>query len=296
MIEPEILNTPLEDIHLMKIPYLGISNSTERLKRIIYSARWHLTDRSPDEIKQACADVLYLYQYYFKSQAEKLRSDLEKSEDPVVYQYLDVEKYIESHVESLKLDYLSEFDVLNALTYIDESAALNQIEGVKSDFSDIEFFSALALYCSSNAFSKIFEAKNWIEDNNINEFQMMPAVIVEICDAVLDAQMSLEHARQLKITSDLESSNLIQDYLKDSRRSLAKKAIKSRYTEKYQQRRLKAVELYENGSFRTRFDAALHLIEPIQEFSKQLDIPLLKLDSAQDTIYKWLSEHTKEKI
>ena len=88
---------------------------------------------------------------------------------------------------------------------------------------------------------------------------------------------------------------MARDFIKDSWRELTKKSHNSRYGKAYQKRKEKACELYETGSYKSRLNAALYLIDSIQQYSKELGIPTLKSDSAQDTIYRWLSQYDKEK-
>ncbi len=288
IILPEILNVPLHDVPTMKIPQVCYGNGVERLKRILYIARRYLAKRPSAEIKQACADVLYLYRWFFEFHAQQIHTQLMQQENNnTLIEYLDLEQYIEDCVQSLKLAYLSEVDVLNALLYEQKSIVLNQIEGVKSDFSSMEFFCVLALYHASIALTKILEIEKIIDGRH------MSAMIEEVYDAILEAQVAIDHARQLSTAEAPEFSSLVEDFIKESRRTVAQKGHETRYGKKYQQRRAKAILLYEKGPYRSRLEAALHLIEPIQAYSTQLGIPLLKPDSAQDTIYKWLSQHAK---
>ena len=58
MIMDEILTIKLKDIHKLRIPVTYHSDSIQRLKQIIYVARWQLEDRSAEDINLACHDIL----------------------------------------------------------------------------------------------------------------------------------------------------------------------------------------------------------------------------------------------
>ncbi len=290
----EILNIPIHDVPSMKIPYICYGNGIIRLKRIIYLARCYLAKRSPAEIKQACADALYLYRWFFEFQAKKIQvAIIQQEKNNTLFGYLDLEQYIEDSILSLKLAYLSEVDVLNALLHEQKDIILNQIENVKSGFSHAEFFCVLALYHASIAMTKIHETKEIIADYQIADGRYLPATIEELYDAILEAKTAIDYAQQYSETGPAEFSNLIEEFTKESRRNASHKGHEVRYGEKYQQRRSHAIALYEKGGYRSRLEAALNLVPPIQTYSEQLGIPLLTPESAQETIYKWLSQYDK---
>ena len=299
----EILDTSLDDIHKLPIPAIFFGNGIKRLRRIIYTARYYLSERSAAEIKQAATDILSLYQWFFDKQAGIIASEIQyqiekNMTENLLHEYVDTDKYIYDKTQSIKQAYLSEIDVLISLLHEPQGIILNQIECVRTDFSNIEFFCVSALYQSSIAIIKARETKVLIEKMEIQPDLIVPVSIEGVYDAILDAQYAIDYAHQIGLSGLSESpetSNFIQSYIRDNHRALMRKAHETRYGTKYQQRKTKAIELYQEGSYRSRFDAALHLIDPIQEYSRQLGIQCLKFDSAQDTIYKWLSEYDKNK-
>lgn len=293
---PEILTISLNQIPIINVPHVFYGNGTQQLKRAIYMARAYLSKRAPAEIEQACADIICLYQYFFELKEKELRAKIiQNNKLNGTSHYFDLGQYISDCIDNLKLTYLNERDVLCALLYYYNEATLNQISGVMSGFSNFEFFCALSLYCSSNAFSKIRELQKIMDEHDNVYCCCAHSVIEEIYGAVLEAVLNIEHAKQLNTIDLVEHSLLAQSYLKKHLQMMNKKSQIARYGDKYQQRRNKAVELYKNGKYRSRFDAAFHLIEPIQKCSLELGLPPLKLENAQDTIYKWLSSHDKIK-
>ena len=296
MILTEVLDTPIEDILKLSIPSICRGNAIERLRRIIYAARHYLAERSGAEIKQAAADILSLYRWFFDMQAENIRSEIKQqfktTHDLLLQKYVKSDQYVGDSISAIKSAYLSEVEVLIAILR-SHQANLNQIKCVKTNFSDVEFFCVSALYHSSIAITKIRETQAIAEKEKIQFDKFIPNTIEDAYDAVLEAQFAIDYARQLSPLNSPEFSMIIQDHIKDFRQSLTKKAYKARYGEKYQQRRAKAIELYRSGEYRSRLNAALHLIDPIQAYSKQLEMPCLKSDSAQETIYKWLSDYDK---
>lgn len=298
IILPEILNVPLADIHIMPMPSVCYGNGGERLKRIIYSARYYLAERPAAEIKAACADALYLYRWFFEHHAQQIREeaiqenqiDLNQASD-----FDDLNHFVENSVQDLELAHLSEVDVLTSILYTTGCTIFNQIDGVQSDFSNVEFFSVLALYQSSIALAKLIEIKTLTEEKRAAD-NFMPSAIEQAYDAILEAQVAVDQARQLNTVETPEFSCIIQDYITQSRQAIALKGSEARYGEKYRQRRAKAIELYQKGNYRSRLEAALYIITPVQEYSAELGIALLKPDSAQETIYRWLSQHDKETV
>jgi len=295
----EALETPLHDIQTMNLPYVCYGNGIERLKRILYMARRFLSKHSPAEIKQACADILCLYRRFFEEYTKKLASQLDQSventaTDLLFDEYLDKEGYVEDSLECLKLSYLSEVDVLSAILQEHQGAVFNKMPGVESNFSNTEFFCVAALYQVSIAITKLYEAQALSQKQSIVQEVCLPHTLESVYDAVLEAQVAIDYACQLSVKDSPELSGFVQAYIKDMHRSLMQKAHHVRYGDKYRLRKAKAIELYEQGTFQSRLNAALHLIDPIQAYSRELGIPELDLGNAQDTIYKWLSAHDKQ--
>ncbi len=99
---PELLNVPLHDIFTTPYLPLSYSNRAELLKPLIYQSRQHLIHRTPMEIKTACNDLLYLYQWYFHLEAEMIRKEIaQQTHSSSLLPYLDVQHYIDDRVQDL---------------------------------------------------------------------------------------------------------------------------------------------------------------------------------------------------
>ncbi len=232
-----------------------------------------------------------MYQWFFDCQAQEIKIEIEEkltqiADNERLQRHFDKDQYIGDTLLDMKSFYLSEVDVLTAILYEQKNVAFSQIDCVKTDFSNIEFYCVLTLYYASVAIKKLSDSKK-LED--------ITDILIEVSDAILEAHIAIGYANQLSTINWLEHEGIAQDFIKSRWQELAKKSHDSRYGGAYQKRKEKACELDEKGSYKSRLNAALHLIDPVQKYSEEFSIPTLKPDSAQDTIYKWLSQYDKDK-
>ena len=304
LILTEILETPLAELHLLAIPYTH--DGFLRLKPVIYDARCQLADYQPREIESAIEDIFDLHDWFFQWQAQEyralLRAEMAGHGDALVA-YIDVDQYIRDQLARLDLACHGDIDILRfILSNFSAISALNELTCVQSHFSNDEFMSVLALLKASNAIVALREHQEGhqtkrsrpVENIASLEDKMLPMLLARAINNSMEALLADKYAAQLRAAVQAPASAGLKDWLTLARRELAQQAVQGKHGAQHQLRKAKAIEWYLEGKFHSRHEAALRLVDRVQDFSKAHGIRLLKIGSESDTIYKWLSAYDKQ--
>ena len=295
----QLLTTALSDLHQIEIPYAP--DGFARLHQHIYTARWYLRGQSESEIEQALADVLDLYHWFYEQQAIIIRKELTaalKQTDSALHNYINIDQCVVDHIESLKLSFVSDIDVIVAIfCEYPAIAELRDIEIMSSDLTNSQYFALLCLYKAANAISALHEyQKNIAAEKAItNNMRMFGPALAKAIRNSSDVDDAIAQAREFDLLTRNTSIEHRQDWLKLARQELSQTALQARFGDRFHLRKTKAIELYQQGNYTSRREAALKIVKPLNQFIIEHDLKPLKADSEFDSIYKWLSEFDKTK-
>lgn len=298
-----ILNQLLEQSaeELLNYPIPFETAGFKRLRSILYHAKWHLRHREATLIEQACIDLHTIYHTFYDDKKTKLANTLLSridESDLNLKHHINVERYVTDEIDALKLLYPGYFDVICAI--ISDCAygvELRSLPKVETNFSNLEFFCVLALYKGACALSKLNNYYNTrMSGEHDDRFPMMlPLDLNSAMNSLMQAQLAIHEAELLSLKTDYAILNA-KDWQSIARQEMAKQAMNAKFGADHKLRIEKAIELYKNGNFHSRLQAANALVEPIQQFSEEHNITPLKPDNAWNTIYKWLTKHDKERL
>ena len=242
------------------IPYVCTGNGAERLNRILGAVHHRLAEYPLQRVVEAWEDILRLYRWFFDKKAEEIQRSLKvqfnNNIDALIY--MDVDRFVNSRVNSIKEVYLSEVDVLNAILYEYEGKALADIECVSSQLSNADFFAVAALYHASIAMSYLETAKVDLANDLSCNLQLIPRSIEKSYDAILEAQVAIDLSELHYETNHSRNTTNVSGWIQKYFRSINKKASEARFGDRYEKRREKAYQLYEQtkDNFNNNYSSA----------------------------------------
>ena len=329
----ELLDLNSDQITDISLPYLIDVDGINRLRRIMYVALKYLErhGRSKFKIMEAWEDTHHLYQWFFNKKADEIRQQVKEQfkDNKLLEAYSDVESYVENEIENLKLSYIGEVDVLDAILKSGNYGSFLDVPGVKTDFSNVEFFCVIALYMASIAIEVIEKARELLDKGNINvvtqqlintnktslnietkilnaafqDHQELLRLTNEANKATLESQIAIDHAKYHDAITASEFSELVKAYISRQHRSLAQKR-----NDKYHLRQAFAYKLYiealktqpdklENKKCQTGEEISSKivagLVDKIQAYSDEIALKRLVVGNEIDTITRMIK---REKI
>ena len=156
------------------------------------------------------------------------------------FAYMDVERFVNNRINSIKEIYLSEVDVLNAILYEYKEKSLVDIECVSSQISNADFFSVAALYNASIAMSYLEDARKSYDADNVASLKLIPRSIEKAYDAILEAQVAIDLSELHYETNHSRSTTNVSGWIQQYFRSINKKATDARFGDRYEKRRKKS--------------------------------------------------------
>lgn len=298
----ELLSLSPDKVADYTLPYIRTVDGSLRLKRIIYLALKYLAQHNRSQVKilEAWEDTDHLCQWFFEKRASEKRSEIDKH-------FASDENLIESHVtneiEALKLSYISDVDVLEAILQYEDYGSFSDIPVVKTDFSNVEFFCVMALFLASIAIGALQEARalidNGVGTDNQHDLSEVSRLFEEAKDASVDAQVAIDLAKYHDALTSTEFLELVKDWISEQNRAHAQKRnVKHRMRQEFAWKLFVEAEkkaLTQNKEQKPkRSNLIASIVEQVQEYSDEIHLKRLTVGSEIDTIDRLLRRYEAE--
>jgi len=281
--------TPEEIQQKLSIPYEFYG--FEWLRVIIYHTKLALKEINIHTAQTANQDIQELKKYFFEQLKKQTFNEYSlknnSSNTSEAYQEANIQ------LECFKEYFSHDVDVLQALLCdIKDISELRQAPVATANVSNSDYFNILALNKAAAAIDSLSAyqilQKNNGEDELLAENELHP-YLADAIDAMGEAIAAVDFAKSLSP----KNKNITAISLTQARHEMARQSANARH-KKNRLRKEKAIQLYQDGSFHSRNEAALRIAPFIRECSEELGIPPLTENNEIKTIYGWLSSFDKD--